>query len=239
MDPQFGHAYRHLHEVHFWPRARARIIASELDRLALPRAARILDVGCGDGLYFPLLERYGEVTGIETDRSLIAPDNPRLARIRAEPLEHSRWNEQRFDLITALDVIEHIEDDRAALARMAHLLAPGGRILLTVPAFPSLWDRHDEINCHFRRYTRSSLRHIVPDRLALCSLRYLFPSLYLPKWLVARLNRGKAGIVQHQPPGPWLNRLAEAWLVAEDRLLRRLGVPFGSSLLAVLEHRPR
>jgi SAM-dependent methyltransferase len=237
VDPQFGHAYRHLHEVHFWSRARARIIADEIDRLGLPKPARILDVGCGDGLYFPLLERHGEVTGIETDRSLVAADNPRLDRIRPEALGDACWDRKRFDLITALDVIEHIDDDRAALARIAELLAPKGRVLLTVPAFTALWDRHDEINHHFRRYTKFSLRAALPDNLQLLSQRYLFPSLFLPKWMVARLNRRDVGIVQHAPPPPWLNGLAETWLVAEDRLLRLLGSPFGSSLLAVLRKR--
>lgn len=237
MDPQFGHAYRELHETHFWFRARARIIGAELARLDLPKPARILDVGCGDGLYFPLLEQFGEVVGIETDRSLVAPDNPRLERIRGESLEQPYWSGQRFDLVTALDVIEHIEDDRAALTRIGELLPEGGRVLLTVPAFPALWDRHDEINHHYRRYTRASLLSALPDPLQLVSQRYLFPSLFLPKWMVARLNRRDAGIVQHQAPPPWLNRLGEAWLVGEDRLLRPLGAPVGSSLLAILRKR--
>jgi SAM-dependent methyltransferase len=237
MDPEFGQAYRRLHETHFWFRARARIIGGELARLRLPRPARILDVGCGDGLYFPLLEPFGEVLGIETDRSLVASDNPRRERIRSESLADPYWNGRQFDLVTALDVIEHIEDDRAALARIADLLPAGGLVLLTVPAFPALWDRHDEINHHYRRYTKSSLLRALPASLQLISQRYLFPSLFAPKWIVARLNRRNARIVQHRAPPAWLNRLGEAWLVGEDRLFRSLGAPVGSSLLAVLRKR--
>ena len=87
----------------------------------------ILDVGCGDGLFFPELERFGRVRGIEVDEGLLDPEGPFRGRIHTRPLGDPayRGDDWRFDLITALDVVEHIADDRAAVSEMSGCSAPG------------------------------------------------------------------------------------------------------------------
>jgi len=191
-------------------------------------------VGCGDALFFPRLREFGHVEGIEIDTALLSPDGPDRGLIHTAPLGSPVYEGRKFDLITALDVIEHIEDDSAAAAEMVRMLKPGGRLVMTVPAFMSLWDEHDEINLHFRRYSAKGLASLIKPPARVVSVRYLFHTLFAPKWLIARRNRVASD--KHAqfavPPRP-VNAMAAAWCDLEDRLLRRFHVPWGTSVLAV------
>lgn len=237
MDPSYGSDYAELYHRHWWWRAREAILLREIAALPLPPAGRaeILDVGCGNGLFLPALERFGRPTGIEVERALVREDAPRRERIRHEPLGDPYWEGRVFDLVLALDVVEHIPDDAAFAAMLAARARPGGLLLVTVPAFPSLWDAHDERNHHQRRYRRAGLEALLAPHGTLVRVRHLFPSLFLAKWCVARVNRGAAEPVdQTALPSPAVTRVLAALLRAEDRLLGPLRLPFGSSLLAVL-----
>ncbi len=210
----------------------------ELRRLrpALPPNPRVLDVGCGDALFFPKLREFGDVRGIEIDTSLLTPAGPDRARIHTQPLGDPAYADWAgaFDLITALDVVEHIEQDAWAVAEMVKMLKPGGRLLMTVPAFMSLWDHHDEINHHYRRYTAPQFAALLRPPARLVSVRYLFHSLYIPKWLVARRNRAATQkSEQFNIPAAPVNTLATLWCDLEERLLRPLRVPRGTSVLAL------
>ncbi len=210
----------------------------ELRRLrpALPPNSQILDVGCGDALFFPKLREFGDVRGIEIDTSLLTPDGPDRPLIHTQPLgdpAYAGWK-GTFDLITSLDVVEHIERDQWAVSEMINMLKPGGRLLMTVPAFMSLWDHHDEINHHHRRYTATHFGALIQPPARLISVRYLFHSLYLPKWLIARRNRAAARKSEQfsVPPAP-INTLAASWCDLEERLTRPLRIPWGTSVLAL------
>jgi SAM-dependent methyltransferase len=204
--------------------------------LALRRPAKILDVGCGNGLFFAKLGQFGDVCGIEIDQSLIPSDSPYRNRISAEPLGHSRYRDLRFDLITALDVVEHIEDDRQAVDDMFAMLRPGGKLIVTVPASMMLWDRHDEINGHYRRYSRKTLRELVSGNGRVVCLKYLFHALFVPKLLVKTLNACfSRRVSQHGIPPKPVNSSMKTLCVLEYRLFGWLRIPFGTSLLAVIE----
>ncbi len=236
MDADYGGGYRRLYEQHWWWRAREHILTHELRALQIPPDADILDFGCGDALTFPLLGRFGRVCGIEVDRSLVSEASPWRQAVFHAPLGSPEYADWQFDLITALDALEHIEDDAVALHALCAMLRPGGRILLTVPAFMSLWDRHDEINRHYRRYRKIDVLRLVPAPMRVSAARYLFPGLYPLKWLVARINRGRARAVeQHRIPAGPVNTLMRLGCIAEYHLLRRLPLPFGTSLLVVIE----
>src|SRR4029077_8814452 len=124
----------------------------------LPHPARILDAGCGSGRNMVELSRYGTVSAIE-----VSPASVALARERCagEVVEGSvlemPFADASFDLAASLDVIEHLEDDVGALRELRRVVAPGGCLLATVPAYQWLWSGHDEVNHHHRRYTRASL----------------------------------------------------------------------------------
>ena len=137
MDPAYGARYRALYEAHWWWRARERLVLDLLDELRPARDwGRILDVGCGDGLFFEELSRLGAVQGVEPDAALVSPDGPWRERIDVRPFDASFAPDRRFDLILFLDVIEHMEDPRAALRHAADLLAcDDARVVITVPAW--------------------------------------------------------------------------------------------------------
>jgi SAM-dependent methyltransferase len=160
MDETMMKATLAVDEHHWWYRGRRRVIRAELDRLPLPAAPRILDAGCGSGRTLVELAGYGGVlSGIElnTDAAQLARDRG-LGEVRVGRLEELPWEDAVFDLITCLDVIEHVPDDVVALGELRRVARPGGWLLVTVPAYQALWSRHDEANHHFRRYSRSMLR---------------------------------------------------------------------------------
>jgi len=236
MDTEYGQIYEELYHRHWWFRVREGILVDVIRCLDLPRPAEILDVGCGNGLFFGKLGLFGTVRGIEIDGSLIPSDSAYRDRIFDKPLGDPQYSAFRFDLITALDVIEHIEDDHRAVSDMLAMLRPGGKLVITVPASMKLWDRHDEINRHYRRYTYDTLRTLLAGKGDLLELRHLFHALFLPKLAVRTFNRSFQGdAAQHAIPAAWINRGMETACWLEYRALRVLRIPFGTSLLAVLE----
>jgi len=235
MQSSYGQTYAELYHRHWWWRSREWILLRIIAGLGLGRPAEILDVGCGDGLFLPRLSEFGEVRGIEVDTSVLRPDNPFRVRIHTRPLGDPEYGEWRFDLITALDVLEHMEDDGRAVEQMLAMLKPQGRLLITVPAFMALWDHHDELNQHHRRYTVSSLRRLLAPRCRIVLLRYLFHAIFLPKLVVKVANLARRRkMVQHAIPGPWVNRTMTALCKGEYALLNRFRIPFGTSVVAVV-----
>jgi SAM-dependent methyltransferase len=241
MDQEYGANYARTYREHWWWRAREAILLDILRGLSLSHHLDVLDVGCGDAVSFPVLSEFGTVRGIEVDETLLDPSGPYRDRISTRLLGDPIYSdpEWTFDLITALDVIEHIEDDRAAVASMVSMLRPDGLMILTVPAFELLWDHHDDINHHFRRYTVSKLRSVLEGQgLKVLQLRYAFRSLFLPKLVVRLVNLSRfTKVAQHGIPADPINKFMCSLCLAEDRLLRRVPIPFGTSVLAVL-HKP-
>lgn len=237
MDADYGSDYRELYRRHWWWRAREAILSDVIESIGLAAASSILDVGCGDALAFPMLERFGAAQGIETDVQLLDPAGSRRHLVHTQPLGSPLYQGWQFDLVTALDVIEHLEDDHLAMRQLLELTKPGGWLLLTVPASMRLWDRHDEVNRHYRRYTSETLREILPAEAILVDMRYLFHAIYPLKWLVARINRlrPERELAQHAIPGPAVNAIMERLCRFEYRYLRRLNLPFGTSLVALIQ----
>ncbi|PNB53208.1 SAM-dependent methyltransferase, partial [Pseudomonas sp. FW305-130] len=146
--------------THWWYRARRDILADYLAREGhLPADARILEIGCGTGHNLPMLSAFGSVEAIEIDPAARAIASERLGKpVGAAPLPELTGVERgAYDLIAVLDVVEHIEDDVAALKAMGECLKPGGKILIAVPAHQWLWSAHDVVNHHHRRYSKATL----------------------------------------------------------------------------------
>lgn len=239
MESDYASQYSALYHKHWWWRARESVLCRELKQLNLSSSTRILDVGCGDGLSFPLLRKFGVVEGIETDKSLLNPNSPHRSKIFTEPLGRPLYEGRRYDVITAFDVLEHIDDDRSAIRNINDMLEPGGWLVLTVPAFMCLWDGHDEINLHYRRYRADKLRAELQRYFQDLRVRYLFQSLFIPKLMLAMLNRLRDNAMpQHRIPSRWLNEAVQKVLEAEYLVVRRIPLPFGTSLLAVGQKHP-
>lgn len=245
MDQLLLRTLLEVDEHHWWYRGRRRIVRAQLDRLALPAGAHILDAGCGSGRTLQELADYGQVRGIELDPASAQIAGSRgLGEVKIGRVEELPWEDRTFDLITSLDVIEHTPDDRAALAELRRVAKPGGWLLLTVPAYQVLFSLHDAANHHYRRYNRKTLAR--PAREAGWSVERMsyFNSLALAPAAVIRLaERGKQlqdGYTPHVELGPrWLNSVFDLPMRAEARWLARgRRLPAGLSLLALLRNPP-
>ncbi len=213
-----------------------RVIAD----LRLPARARVLDAGCGSGRNMIELARHGTVTGVELSNTSVC-----LARARkaGEVIEGSvmemPFAPDSFDLAVSLDVIEHLQDDLGALRELRRTVAPGGSLLVTVPAYQWLWSGHDEINHHHRRYTRRSLLRVAEQAGWKPVRTTYFNSLLLPVAILLRIlerlntKTTESSLDLWVPPAP-LNWLLERPLALEAALIGRgRRIPAGLSLLAV------
>lgn len=236
MDHFYAERYRDLYEGHWWWRAREDLILGELDRLRPAGGwGRILDVGCGDGLLFDRLSRFGEVEGIEMDPAALAASGPWADRIQVRPFDETFQPLHRYGLVLMLDVIEHFERPLGPVRRALQLLEPGGTLLITVPAFGFLWTSHDELNHHFRRYSKRALVELVRGAGGKVeSARYFFNWLF-PIKLAAHFREALSPVAPATPriPPKWLNAFLRGFSRLEARALRTVPVPFGSSLVAV------
>jgi SAM-dependent methyltransferase len=228
---------RAVERTHWWFRGRRAILSSQIERLGLAREARILEVGCGTGGNLKMLSAFGRVTGME-------PDGP--SRAYAEeasgvvvesgflpgPLPTFQGD---FDLIAALDVIEHLDDDQGSIAALAKLLQPSGRILATVPAHAWMWSGHDVAHHHKRRYSKAAFMDLFRDAgLRVVRASYFNALLFAPIALVRLAKLGHGGGDDAVPAGP-LNAALASIFGFERRLLQVCDLPFGVSLLVVAE----
>lgn len=236
MDPRYRSAYRELHERHWWWRARREFVLAEIRR-ARPSGewGRVLDVGCGDGLLFPDLARFGRVVGVEPAGEVVTARTRSEGEIHVRPFDRSFEPGERYGLILMLDVLEHLDDPAGALEHAAGLLEPGGALLVTVPAFEILWTSHDDLNEHRSRYTRRTLAaEMRRAGLSPIRTRYFFHWLFPVKLAVRLVEavRPSPGRVPAVPPDA-VNRFLERASRLEHRLPDALAPPFGGSLLAI------
>ncbi len=239
MDTEYGARYRDLYTRHWWWRARERVI---LDALIAHRPARglrtVLDVGCGDGLFFDALgaiDGVELVEGVEPAAPLVSPGGPHRAQIHIAPFDARFEPGRRYSAVLMLDVLEHLAEPEATLRRAVALLEPGGVFLATVPAFMALWTRHDDLNHHRTRYTKRSFGALAAAAdMRVDEARYFF------RWTVAAklATRLAEALVPGAPAAPTLpsaplNRALYALSRMEERLIGGLPIPFGTSLMVV------
>lgn len=234
--------YERMEELdakHWWYRARRDILSDLITRNINPQSGgRVLEVGCGTGHNLAMLGQFGAVDAVELDDTARAVAEKRLG----QPISSARLPELKgidrgaYNLVASLDVVEHVEDDVAALKALASCLAPGGRIIITVPAFPFMWSAHDVVNHHHRRYTRATLKKAVADAGLTLELMSWFNSILFPLAATARLwgkATGKEDSDDALPPAP-VNRLFETLFGLERHFVGRMPMPPGVSLVAIL-----
>jgi SAM-dependent methyltransferase len=240
MDRDYELQTHQAEDRHWWYRGRRKVLDRVIDGLRVPARAQILDAGCGSGRNMIEFARHGVVTGVELSETSVC-----LARKRdvGEVIEGSvlemPFAEGTFDLAASLDVIEHLEDDLAALRELRRVVKPGGALLVTVPAYKWLWSGHDEVNHHHRRYTRRTLQRVGEEAGWRQVRTTYFNSLLLPAAILLRvLDRFSRKTTESSldlwvPPAP-LNWLLERPLALEASLIAHGGrIPAGLSLLAV------
>jgi SAM-dependent methyltransferase len=240
MDRDYEHQTHQAEDRHWWYRGRRTVLDGVIAGLGLPADPRILDAGCGSGRFMVELAKLGTVTGVElSDTSVSLARGRQLGEVVEGSVLEMPFPENSFDLAVSLDVIEHLEDDLAALRELRRTVAPGGALLVTVPAYQWLWSGHDEINHHHRRYTRRSLQRVAEQAGWRQVRTTYFNSLLLPVAIALRvLDRFSTKTTESSldlwiPPEP-LNWLLERPLALEAALIARSGrIPAGLSLLAV------
>lgn len=241
------HTYRVMYEVeesHWWYVGRRRIIESFVEeaiaKLALPQGSpRMLDVGCGTGGNLEMLNQYGKVEGVDVSAEALAFCRARgLEKVKQGAAEQLPYEDNLFDLVTALDVVEHLDDDLAGLREMRRVLRPGGYVLLFVPAFMFLWGVQDDVSHHRRRYRLPQLRRVVQaagfkvERMSYANITFFAPIL-LGRQLM-RLT-GVRPASENNINVSALNAVLGRVLGAENFWLRRANLPFGVSALCLAQ----
>jgi SAM-dependent methyltransferase len=236
VDPAYLAAHVEEDRLHWYFRGRLAVIRSALLRVLPRRSLRLLEIGCGTGNVLGALGEFGEAVGIEANGTLLAAARAAGLDARKGALPDDLpitpgWP----DVVLMLDVIEHLDDDLAALRAARRVLPGGGVLVITVPAFPWLWSGHDVALGHRRRYVAGGLRRLVEgagyrvERLSYFNT-VLFPAI-ASRRLYKRLRRDDRHDLRR--PGPALNTVLE-WLFALERHVVPTGaLPFGASLLVV------
>jgi len=262
VDPRIYARLREIERTHWWFRGRRRILLAALERAGVgrggafgsdsgpgPGVAAILDVGCGAGANLELLaERFpgSRVHGIDVEseplRACRADRGLAVAQADAGRLPFAAGC---FDVVAALDALEHLADDAAALREIQRVCRPGGALVATVPAFDWLWGSVDDLGRHYRRYRRDELRARVEAAGFEVVLERYFNFWLLPGIaairLLARVLPKRADSERVRSDFDWvsggaLGSLLERILGSESRLLG-VRLPFGVSLLCIARRR--
>jgi SAM-dependent methyltransferase len=236
------HTYSIMYEVeehHWWFIGRRRIISSFIESIfdGFQGQPRILDVGCGTGANLELLGNFGIAEGVDVSTDALSFCRQRgLERVHLGEAEKLPYPDQSFDLVTGLDVVEHLDDDLAGLREMHRVLKPEGRALLFVPAFMFLWGVQDDISHHRRRYTLKQLKQKVRaagfkiERATFANITFFLPTL-VGRFLM-RLTGFRPASENNLTIGA-LNKPLGWILGAEHHWLRHLNLPFGVSAICV------
>jgi SAM-dependent methyltransferase len=246
MDKNYYKRYYTLEREHWWFVARAEILMAHVRRISDGRTdLKILNIGAATGHSSTLLQQFGTVTSIEFDQDCyeFTRDVVKIPIQQGSILELD-FSNNTFDLVCAFDVIEHVEDDRLAVAEMRRVAKTGGVLFVAVPALMFLWSEHDVVNHHFRRYTSKILRslfsaHDAPIFHSYFNFWLFFPiaAVRLVKRLFTKKHLAKPEDRQSDfdnfKNGGVVNFLLKNIFLSENILLKRfIALPIGVSLLS-------
>jgi len=234
MDSSLYDLFYALEGKHWWFQGRKDIVLSLLDRYQPCEHPRILDVGCGTGGMLGEFAGYGDSVGLDA-----APEAAHFCAQRGLGMVMASGTELpfatcSFDVVSALDVIEHVDDDRGMLREMWRACRPGGLLLITVPAFQFLWSSHDDLNHHKRRYVLRDLASKLGDSgFRPLKLSYynslLMPAAVARKYALKARHNGTESHLERLP-GP-LNSVLRSLLRLERPLLAHADLPIGASII--------
>ena len=229
-----------VEETHWWYVGRRRIIQCLVEKIcaALNNSnPRILDVGCGTGANLKMLAEHGRAEGVDISPQAVDFCRERgLNSVRLGAIEQLPYDNDSFDLVTALDVVEHLDDDVAGLREMRRVLHRDGRLLLFVPAFMFLWGVQDDVSNHRRRYTLPGLLKAVEAAgFAVEWSSYANISFFVPVLLVRSMMRwlGLRAATEYGINISLMNGPFSSLFAAERFLLKRGRFPFGVSAVCI------
>jgi len=239
MDKRYYRIFFKVQQEHWWFVVKKKIILDTIRRFVpLKSDSKILDIGCGAGLMLNALEMIGTTSGMDVSDDAIAFSKEIFSGdVRKGMLpDQVPFDDNYFSLITALDVIEHVDDDLAALKAIRSKIAPGGYAVITVPAFMFLWSEHDVLNEHRRRYTLPELHAKLGQAgFYVEKISYfntlLFPLIAVVRFFERLFNRKGGSDVDL--PNPMVNFILKTIFKLEIGLLKVINLPAGVSVLAV------
>jgi SAM-dependent methyltransferase len=240
---------RRVEESHWWFVGRRQIIRSFLERVARElktgrraegggrKSIEILDVGCGTGANLEMLAEFGKAEGVDVSSEALLFCRARgLVNVKEGAAEALPYADNSFDLVTGLDVVEHLDDDLAGLKEMRRVLRHDGRALLFVPAFMFLWGVQDDISNHRRRYTLKDLKRVLRnagfeiERATYANISFFAPILLGRLFMRATRVRPES---ENNITIGFLNGVLGKLLGAERGPLRYFNFPFGVSIICV------
>ncbi len=243
MDKNFTLLYTQRESTHWWFTARKEILETIITKILQKRKydlpLNILNVGPGGGTTSIMLEKFGKVKSLEFDKDLFNYcKNDRKLDVDKGSINDLPYHSESFNIVCAFDVIEHVKDDKKAMEELQRVVKKGGLVLLTVPAFQFLWSQHDEVNCHFRRYTKRSINHIAESLgLSIFYSTYFNFFLFFPI-LAARLlgklkprGSSKSDFDEFQVSKK-SNKILHSIFKSESKIMFPTKLPFGVSIFS-------
>lgn len=243
MNPDAYIEMANAEDTFWWFVGRRKIINASLSKLKFKKKPDILEIGSGTGGNLAMLSQFGRVAAIEKDEWALAFSQNRFSNavdfIVADFMHHDFKN-QKFDLVCAFDVLEHLLDDDRAIHRMIDLVAPEGYLMITVPAFQWLWGKHDQKLHHFRRYNKRSLlskTKKLPVKIHLFSYFnfLLFPVALLSRFLDSFTGQNFSST--YNQDNVFLNKIFLDIFSVERNLINHINLPFGLSLMVILKYK--
>lgn len=238
MEPHIAEDIAKQEKQHWWFYARRAMAYTLLRGITLAPSPIILDAGCGAGGNLHMLNTFGDVFAMEPDEQL-------LAHARRRKIGHVEYGalpgeipfpELTFDLVTLFDVLEHIEDDAAALQALAERMSPKAVLCINVPAHQWLFSQQDRTHHHHRRYSKKQLSKLLVDNGFTLHWMTYWNCLLFPVAAMLRLyERGSAKpyAIGTQMPSPYLNNILKKIVSAERHLAPHMPLPFGLSIMVL------
>jgi ubiquinone/menaquinone biosynthesis C-methylase UbiE len=238
MDKSYEQKYHSIEEYNWWFVSRRNTIMSMISDY--PKDTKILDIGCSGGVLMLALKEAGftNVTGLDFSEEAIEQCKSKgLEKVHVMDAHYPGFKDEEYDLFIASDCLEHLENDEVALKNWYRLLKKGGKGLIFVPAYMSLWSEHDVINHHFRRYTRQEL--VSKSQKAgfdITKASYWNFSLFFPTYLFRKF-RNLVGKKEENPKdhmegfNPTVNKLLKGLISVENVFFNSLGFPVGVSTM--------
>jgi len=241
MDVLYASMYRKLEENHWWFLGRRDLIYRLMKDYR--RDVDILEIGCSGGVLIEFLKRRGftRLHGIDVDEKAIEICRQRgIKEVGVADAQETEFKDQQFDILIASDVLEHIKDEDKALLEWYRILKPGGKLIIFVPAFKFLWSNHDEVNRHFRRYSKSGLiKTLEKNGFKTEKVSYWNFSLFFPVSLVRMFQKYLSGKRKRASDqlyefNTFVNKTLEYMLRLENKFLSTgMNFPVGVSLFII------
>lgn len=243
MDPDYYSKYYHFERKHWWFTIRSKIISETIAKWVSPKMqTAILNTGVATGGSSEWLQQFGTVISVENDPAACRFIKEELKLdVTEASITRLPFTDNSFDMVCAFDVLEHVKEESAAYEEMKRVLKKEGALVVTVPAFRFLWSRHDVVNHHIRRYTRSSLKEKLQEKgFVIVYASYFNSLLFIPialyRMLYSKFFGNRKLRSDFEIPlakNRTLNKFFSMVFSAERHLLKRISFPAGISIILV------